>query len=54
MPVQRCQKDGKPGFKWGQDGTCYTYSNNAERDKAAAKAARQGRAIEASKGKRGK
>ena len=24
MPVQRCEKDGKKGWKWGSEGTCYT------------------------------
>ena len=24
MPVMRCMKNGKPGWKWGQSGTCYT------------------------------
>jgi len=43
MPVQRCQKSNKPGFKWGPNGKCYT-----GRD-AHSRAVRQGRAIEASK-----
>lgn len=43
MPVMRCQKNGKPGYKWGKTGTCYTGRG------AKAKARRQGRAIEASK-----
>lgn len=51
MPIQPCNKDGKPGFRWGQSGACYTYTpgNNAARKAARAKAARQGRAVEASK-----
>lgn len=44
MPIERCQKDGKPGFKFGPNGTCFTGSG------ARAKAARQGRAIEANQG----
>lgn len=24
MPVQRCSKDGKSGWRWGSDGECYT------------------------------
>lgn len=47
MPVQRCTKNGKRGWKWGSSGTCYTGRG------AKAKAARQGRAAYAS-GYRGK
>jgi len=49
MPVQRCQQDGKPGFKWGKRGKCYTYNPNDTKGKAEArlKAETQGRAIEA-------
>lgn len=43
MPVKRCQKDGKSGFKYGDSGKCYTGKG------ARAKAEKQGRAIEASK-----
>lgn len=43
MPVKRCQKDGKKGYKWGDSGTCYTGPD------ARQKALAQGRAIEASK-----
>lgn len=51
MPVEACSLQGKPGFRWGQAGTCYTYqpNNPVQREQARAKAARQGRAIEASK-----
>ena len=47
MPVIRCQKDGKPGYKWGNKGKCYTYDMNDESSKKAAKlrATRQGKAI---------
>jgi len=24
MPIKRCTKDGQPGYKWGDSGTCYT------------------------------
>lgn len=53
MPVQSCQKDGKPGFKWGRQGACFTYTpgNTASRNRARAKAARQGRAIKAKGGR---
>jgi len=43
MPVKKCTKKGKSGFKWGDSGTCYTGGD------AKAKAERQGRAIQASK-----
>lgn len=54
MPVQPCQKDGKPGFKYGPQGTCYTYEQNNTQSRVAArqKAEEQGRAIEASKHER--
>lgn len=47
MPVQKCQKNNKPGWKWGENGKCYTYSSKAGSSDAKAKAARQGRAIRA-------
>lgn len=40
MLVQSCQKDKKPGWKWGKSGTCYTGPG------AKAKARRQGAAIQ--------
>lgn len=51
MPVMGCQQDGRPGFKWGDQGQCYTYTpgNEDERDAAREAALRQGRAIEANK-----
>lgn len=24
MPVKKCTIDGKPGYKWGDQGKCYT------------------------------
>lgn len=30
MPVQSCQDNNKPGFKWGDSGKCYTYTPNNE------------------------
>jgi len=52
MPVQGCRKDGKPGYKYGEGGTCYTYTagNKASRDAAYSKAVKQGQAIKASQG----
>ena len=47
MPVQSCTKDGKPGFRWGKTGKCYTYSNEKSRKEAIAKAQKQARAIKA-------
>lgn len=44
MPVQSCQRGGKPGRKWGPEGFCYTGPNAQDQ------AERQGRAIEANKG----
>ncbi len=42
MPVQRCQKNGRKGWKFGSSGTCYVGQG------AKSKAKRQGRAIRAS------
>jgi len=39
MPLMRCQRDGKPGWKWGRHGYCYTGPRAKER------ALRQARAI---------
>jgi hypothetical protein len=46
MPVQRCVLEGRPGFKWGRRGKCYTYepNNAAERERARRRAEEQGRA----------
>jgi len=46
MPIQDCQSDGKPGFKWGESGHCYTYSagDDASRSRAREKARKQGEA----------
>jgi len=46
MPLKRCIKNGKQGWKWGDSGYCYTGANARE------KASKQGRAIEASKHKK--
>jgi len=43
MPVMRCKKNGKSGWKWGRQGHCYVSKNAKEL------AARQGRAIHAQK-----
>lgn len=56
MPVQSCQSNGKPGFKWGNEGKCYTYTpgNEQSKNRARNRASEQGRAIEASQQKREK
>jgi hypothetical protein len=47
-PLQHCQSDGKPGWRWGDTGKCYTYtagddaSEAAARKKAMAQAAAMG------------
>lgn len=52
MPVESCQQAGRPGFRWGKEGTCYTYlpGDESARERARARAERQGRAIEAAGG----
>jgi hypothetical protein len=45
MPIQKCTNKGKSGYRWGQQGHCYTGPG------ARAKALRQGRAIEVNKGR---
>lgn len=50
MPVERCFKDGKPGYRYGKKGVCYVYElgNKQSHDQAKAKAEKQGQAIKAS------
>ena len=52
MPIRRCHQDGKPGFQFGEGGTCYTYEPGDEegRKEAYERAAAQGRAIKANQG----
>ena len=47
MPVKQCQENGKPGYKWGDKGFCYTYSpyNEGPKRNAIKKAIAQGYAI---------
>ena len=33
MPIMMCQKEGKPGYKWGKEGRCYTYNRRNAREK---------------------
>jgi hypothetical protein len=44
MPVKQCQDKGEPGFKWGDQGKCYTYTSKDEvsRNKARRSAIIQG------------
>ena len=46
MPVKTCKDDGRPGYKWGDKGKCYTYQPGDEsgRKKAKEKAHLQGAA----------
>ncbi len=48
MPIKTCQKDGKPGFKFGDQGKCFIYSDNESKERARRKATEQGQAIKAS------
>ena len=49
MPVIRCSKNKKPGYKYGESGFCYTYTAGSERSRKRAKqkAHLQGASIEA-------
>lgn len=51
MPVKACRLDGQPGYKWGDDGKCYTYKmwNKTSRENAKTKAEEQWKAIEVNK-----
>ncbi len=52
MPLKRCMKDGKPGYKWGEGNqSCFTYTvgNEESRKRARKKAMEQAAAIESSK-----
>jgi len=33
MPIQKCQNKGKPGYRWGKRGKCYTYTRGNARSK---------------------
>jgi hypothetical protein len=47
MPVMKCTDKGKPGYKFGESGKCYTYTpgNSREEQEAKRKAVLQGVAI---------
>lgn len=38
MPIKKCSLDGKPGWKWGDEGTCYTYDPESASGSTVAKA----------------
>ena len=50
MPVEKCSSDGKPGFRFGDSGKCYTYTEGDEAgmERAKEKARDQERAAYAS------
>lgn len=50
MPIMGCQSNGRPGYKWGKSGKCYTYNPGSEtsRKRAKQKAILQGVAIKKS------
>jgi len=47
VPIRSCSEGGKPGYKWGTEGHCYTYTTGSEegRKRAKARAINQGLAI---------
>ena len=47
MPILKCEENGKPGYKYGDSGKCYTYTSKDEisRNKARKNAIIQGIAI---------
>ena len=51
MPIRGCTMSGKPGYKWGDSGTCFPYTpgDDESRSTARKKAAEQGRAIQVNK-----
>jgi len=53
--VKSCESDGKPGWKWGDTGKCYTYTKGDKEGSATAKvkAGKQGRAVKAQESKHG-
>ena len=52
MPVKECQSENKPGLKYGDSVTCYTYDpkNEGSRRKAKKSAILQGIAVSKSGG----
>ena len=54
MPIRSCWSKGRPGFKWGSSGKCYTYKAGDMSSKARAenKAKEQRNAILRSQNKK--
>jgi len=54
MPLKRCQQNNKQGWKWGDEGKCYTYNPNSEASEKRAKslAVKQGFAIDREEARR--
>jgi len=54
MPVGRCSENGKSGWRWGEQGKCYTYTSGDKASEKAAKlkAIRQGLAAAYAQGKK--
>jgi hypothetical protein len=52
MPIQVCKANGKPGYKYGDEGKCYTYKagSKSSRKRAKQQAINQGLAIEQERG----
>jgi len=36
MPVKECTRSGRPGYKYGDTGHCYTYTRNNKASEAEA------------------
>lgn len=45
MPLLKCQRDGKPGYKWGEKGHCYLIDEEGGEAEAKKAALRQAVAI---------
>lgn len=46
MPIKECELEGKPGYKWGEEGKCYIHTGSqASKKMAKKKALEQGLAI---------
>ena len=54
MPLIKCRKDDKPGWKYGDSGACYTYTAGDKKSESAAKlkASKQGIAISRESGEK--
>ena len=52
MPIKKCRLNGKPGWRWGDSGKCYTYvaSDKASSNRAKRLAYKQAAAIQHNRG----